>query len=175
MPYAANGVISQDPVEGGIEITEQEYDAALEGVLSGKVIVVSGGAMSVDEPPSGEAEEPSSAPTIMSVIAERERRLSLGFDYDFGDARGVHHIGTSASDLKNWDEVTKLSQAAINLSQPDMTIAIETDDGPCSVTAMEWQHILIAAGAARQPIFHASFALQAMDPIPDDFENDRYW
>ncbi len=30
-------------------------------------------------------------PTPADVIAERERRPALGFDYDFGDARGVHH------------------------------------------------------------------------------------
>ena len=31
-------------------------------------------------------------PKASDVIAERERRLALGFDYDFGDERGVHHI-----------------------------------------------------------------------------------
>ena len=176
MPYAAHDKISQDQIAGGIEISEAEYDFALEGMLSGKRIVVADGALLIQDPRAPE-DTPSApqAPTVFDVIAERERRLAAGFDFDFGDSRGVHHIGTSERDLKNWDEVTKLAQAAINLAQPDMPIGIETDNGPCTVTAMEWQHILIAAGVARQPIFHASFALQAMDPIPANFADDSFW
>lgn len=176
MPYAAHDKISQDPIAGGIEISEAEYNSALEGMLSGKRITVADGALLIHEMQAQE-ENPAApaAPTVFDVIAERERRLTAGFDFDFGDARGVHHIGTSDRDLKNWDEVTKLAQAAINLDQPGMSIAIETDSGACTITAMEWQHILIAAGAARQPIFHASFALQAMSPIPADFADDSHW
>lgn len=109
------------------------------------------------------------------VIAERERRLALGFDYDFGDGRGVHRIGTTAADLKGWDEVSKVAQAAINLGAPSTEIAIVTDTGPATVTALEWQMILAAAGAHRQPIWAASFVLQAMSPIPADYTNDSYW
>jgi hypothetical protein len=113
--------------------------------------------------------------TPQDVWAERDRRLALGFDYDFGDERGVHHIGTTKADLEGWDEVTELASAAIALGQPSAQVAIATNTGACIVTAMEWQSILIAAGQARQPIWAASFALQAMDPIPADFENDAYW
>lgn len=125
----------------------------------------------------GEQAEPTPEPvyTVEMVVEERERRLALGFDYDFGDTRGVHHIGTTEQDLKNWDEVTKLAQAAINLGQPDTMINIITDTGPCQVTATEWQHVLLAAGEARQPVFHASFALQAMDPIPADYADASRW
>lgn len=126
---------------------------------------------------TGEQTEPTPEPvyTVEMVVQERERRLALGFDYDFGDTRGVHHIGTTEQDLKNWDEVTKLAQAAINLGQPDTMINIITDTGPCQVTATEWQHVLLAAGEARQPVFHASFALQAMDPIPADYAAETRW
>lgn len=110
-----------------------------------------------------------------AVITERERRLSLGFQYDFGDARGVHRIGTSTQDMKGWSEVTMASQVAIALSQPSATMAIVTDTGPVSVTAMEWQQILLAATQFRQPIWAASFALQAMSPIPADYASDGYW
>lgn len=110
------------------------------------------------------------------VIAERERRLSLGFDYDFGDSRGVHRIGTAANDMRKWlDEVTPIAQALINAEVPTGEIGIFTDTGPVTVTAAEWQQILLAAGNWRQPIYHASFALQAMDPIPADFAGDVWW
>ncbi len=46
--------------------------------------------------------------TSDDVISERDRRLSLGFEYDFGNERGVHHIATTPEDMKGWDEVSKL-------------------------------------------------------------------
>lgn len=109
------------------------------------------------------------------VIAERARRLAAGFDYDFGDARGVHRIGTTEEDLRGWDEVSKGSSAAVALGMADSPIQIVTDTGPVTITAIEWQMILLAAAAARQPIWAASFALQMADPIPSDFADDSYW
>lgn len=119
---------------------------------------------------------PPPAPiTVDHVIAERERRLALGFDYDFGDERGEHHIGTSPADMIGWDEVTKGANAAIALGQGNATIQIVTETGPAAITALEWQAILLAATAVRQPIWQASFALQAMTTIPSDFADDAYW
>ncbi|MBC44158.1 MAG: hypothetical protein CML19_18225 [Pusillimonas sp.] len=112
------------------------------------------------------------------VLQERQRRLALGFDYDFGDARGVHRIGTTDADMAGWDEVTKIAQALINGGFGSTTIDIVTDTGPATVTAVEWQSILIAAGQFRQPIWAASFALQALAAttgIPVDFTDDSYW
>ncbi len=51
---------------------------------------------------------------------------------------------------------------------PAGEIHITTETGRVTITAMEWQHILIAAGQFQQPIFQKSFELQAMDPIPQD-------
>lgn len=115
--------------------------------------------------------------TPADVIAERERRLALGFDYDFGgdDPRGVHHIGTTAQDMIGWREVTDLASALIAAGNGAGTIQVVTDTGPVVVTADEWQQILIASGAWRQPIWGASFILQSMDPIPEDFRDDRWW
>jgi len=112
---------------------------------------------------------------IAAIIAERERRLGVGFAYDFGDTRGVHRIATSEQDMRGWDEVTKIANAMLALNDPVSTIDIVTEAGPVQVTAIEWQHILIAAAAFRQPIWTASFALQAMNPIPLDVTGDQYW
>lgn len=118
---------------------------------------------------------PDLPPTADDVVAERERRLALGFDYVFGDARGTHRIGTTPADMLGWDEVTKLAQAAVVSGQPTMTIPIVTDTGPVTVTALEWQSILIAAALARQPVWQASFVLQATVPIPSDYTADSHW
>lgn len=117
-------------------------------------------------PPSG---------TIAGVIAERERRLSLGFEYKFADERGSHHIGTSRQDMEGWTEVTNISNAAIAMNEPNKEIYIATNSGQCIVTAIEWQSILISISEFRQPIWAASFALQEMSPIPHNFRDDKYW
>jgi hypothetical protein len=115
------------------------------------------------------------SPTIDAVIQERRRRLSEGFTYDFGAPRGTHHIGTTEDDLIGWDEVTKFAQAAISAGLPSQPISIVTNTGPMTTTAIEWQSVLLAAAQHRQPIFAASFALQAMDPIPADYADDSHW
>jgi hypothetical protein len=109
------------------------------------------------------------------VITERQRRLSAGFDHDFTDARGVHTIGTTDADMNGWDEVSKAASALVALGLPDQAISIVTDTGPCDVTAIEWQSVLVGAMQFRQPIFAASFALQASDPIPQDYTDDVNW
>jgi hypothetical protein len=118
---------------------------------------------------------PPPAPTISEVITERQRRLAAGFDYDFSDARGVHIIGTTEADMAGWDEVSKAASALVALGVLDQEIGIFTDTGPCNVTAIEWQRVLVGAMQFRQPIFAASFALQYSDPIPQDYADDVNW
>lgn len=112
---------------------------------------------------------------IAAIVAERERRLAAGFDYDFGDVRGVHRLATSEPDMRGWDEVTKVANAMLALGDTTSAIGILTETGPADVTALEWQYVLVAAAAFRQPVWAASFALQAMEPMPDDVTDDRYW
>ena len=118
---------------------------------------------------------PARAELVRAVLAERERRLASGFEYDFGGARGIHRIGTTEPDRIGWDDVSDLASAMIDTGNPNGEIAIVTDTGPTVVTATEWKHVLLAAASFRQPIWAASFALQAMDPIPLDITADAYW
>jgi hypothetical protein len=115
------------------------------------------------------------APTVDDVIAERTRRLALGFDYNFADARGVHNIGTTEADMRGWDEVAKAAAAFIALGQPSAEFTIVTNTGPATITALEFQSILTTAAAVRQPLWAASFTLQAMNPIPADYADNAYW
>lgn len=110
-----------------------------------------------------------------AVIIERNRRLALGFSYDFKDTRGVHRIATSEQDMKGWDEVSTIAGALFALGDVTTQIDIVTDTGPTKITALEWQEVLAAAGSFRQPIWAASFALSAMMPMPDDITADQYW
>jgi hypothetical protein len=119
--------------------------------------------------------EPRTSPN-RKVVAERERRLALGFDYDFADERGVHRIGTTAGDWMGWREVSLWAEAQRALGRSDDTfLAIVTDTGPVMVSPADWARILDAATTNRQPIWHASFALQTMNPIPANLADDEYW
>ena len=112
---------------------------------------------------------------LAAINAERDRRLALGFDYDFGDKRGVHRINTTDQDMKGWNEVTLMAQTALNLGQPETEISIKTGTGRITVTAMEWQSVLMAAAEVRQPLFNASFDLQEAETLPDDIKSDSLW
>lgn len=124
--------------------------------------------------PTPPALRPLMPPTLADVERERERRLAAGFSYDFGDARGVHVIGTTANDMVGWQEVTTIAVALL-MSGVDQPIQIETNTGTATITAAEWQAILLAAAQFRQPIWLASFAIAAMNPIPASFREDGYW
>ena len=113
--------------------------------------------------------------TIDDVIRERSRRLQEGFNYNFNDQRGIHHIGTTNQDMMGWDEVSKFAAALLAIGDTTTVINIVTNTGPTQVTALEWQNILIAAAQFRQPIWAASFYLQSLNSIPTDYQNDQYW
>lgn len=112
---------------------------------------------------------------IGEILKERERRFANGLNFEFGDARGTHRIGTTAADMAGWDDVTKLAAPYIAAGLSDTEIQIETDTGPATVTAAEWQRVLIAIGEFRQKIWSASFALQALDTIPQNVTDDQFW
>lgn len=67
MPYAANGHISTDPFEGGVEISEEQYAEALAGITTGKLVAIDGGFAVVD-PPVEQQPEPE-APTLDQMKA----------------------------------------------------------------------------------------------------------
>lgn len=48
--YAAEGVISQALIEGGIEISAEQYAAGLAGMLAGKLVTIDGGFAVIDPP-----------------------------------------------------------------------------------------------------------------------------
>lgn len=114
-------------------------------------------------------------PVKEDVIVERNRRLEAGFDHDFKDPRGVHRIGTTKADLEGWNEVDKLAGLIRRGAVPENAITISTDTGPATITTEEWDQIQAEAHAFRQPIWHASFTLQDMTPIPSDYDHDSYW
>lgn len=67
MPYAAEGQISREPLSGGVEITEQQYAAALAGMLAGEHVQLREGALYVGPLPEPEP-EPAPEPTPEQLL-----------------------------------------------------------------------------------------------------------
>ncbi|MEA4836865.1 MAG: phage tail assembly chaperone [Rhodospirillaceae bacterium] len=74
--FAGDGVISRAPIAGGIEITEAEYSAALDGILAGQIVTVADGALAVCDPPKPREPELPPEPTAAEKLRwERNARL----------------------------------------------------------------------------------------------------
>jgi hypothetical protein len=104
MMWAANGQISTDPVKGGIEITAEQYQAALEGVIAGKVVTVVGGVLRVDfPPPATEPDAPSdpAPPTVEDYRAALNQHIdAVAQSRDFDN--GVVAASWTGSSVKTW-------------------------------------------------------------------------
>lgn len=72
MPFAHENLISRDPIEGGIEITEQQYLDALVGMQSGLIVSIEGGF--VVAAPQAET-DPAAIPTLAELKAKLVRNV----------------------------------------------------------------------------------------------------
>lgn len=74
MPYAHNGQISTSPIPDGIEITDDQYQQALAGMLAGKVVDIGSGFALVDPPkPADPPPQPPQPITAMPTLTYFER------------------------------------------------------------------------------------------------------
>ncbi len=109
------------------------------------------------------------------IHEERDRRLSLGFNFDFNDERGIHEIGTSREDVDGWREVSDYANALIHSGFDKSIIYIVTNTGSVGVTAREWQLITLTSASVRQGIWSSSFDILSLDPLPSDYAADYRW
>lgn len=73
MPYAINGMVSQDILEGGIEITEEQYLEAINGMIAGLVVTINNGFRVGPALPPPPPEPP--APTEAEILAAQSLKL----------------------------------------------------------------------------------------------------
>jgi hypothetical protein len=71
MPYAANGIVSQSPIEDGIEITDAQYREAVHGMMDGLVVSIAGGFRLIP-PPAPVAEPIAEEPPAEELTAEEQ-------------------------------------------------------------------------------------------------------
>lgn len=77
MPFAINGQISTDPIEGGIEITDAQYQAALAGMMAGRLVTIDDGFAVIDPPRDPEPEPPPEQPPSPPDLAPWQFRAML--------------------------------------------------------------------------------------------------
>ena len=76
--YAGEGCVGSEPFDGAIEISEAQYQAALNGMMAGKIVTVDGGFAVTDPPPPPAPEpEPEPEPVIPDSVSARQFKLQL--------------------------------------------------------------------------------------------------
>ena len=88
MPYAGNGLISQDPIDGGVEITQTQYVQALDAMLAGKIIAIEGDSIVIEDGPGQETPTPNADP-LKKALTRRQLLM------------GLYYIGIVASDIES--------------------------------------------------------------------------
>ncbi|ARU02964.1 DUF4376 domain-containing protein [Yoonia vestfoldensis] len=186
MPFAANGQISTTDFDGAVEISQAQYNAALEGMMNGKVVVVDGGFAVVDPPepePKPEPEpltpEEELAAIHAEINAERDRRLRADFAFAGKmfqrDAVSLARI-TGAATLAGFAMAQGAGAGDLRWANPDrdfMWIAADNSLMPMDApTAFDFG---AAAAQVETEIVFAARALREMDPVPDDIADDQWW
>lgn len=110
--------------------------------------------------PEDEEPPPDASALKLYVDKLRDSKLGAGFDFDFGDARGVHRFGTTSRDRRGWDQVKALADAAMQAGFASLEIAVRTDSGDVTIAASEWPQIMLAGAQAFQPTWAASWAIK---------------
>src|SRR5690606_32701440 len=119
MPYAANGIISRSPIEGGIEITEDQYQQALEGMLEGKVVSIDGG-FSVDFPPAPVDPDPVPEPEPQPVKVFSTRDYLKRFTRDeYAAAR------TSSNIDVQWMLDNLIAAQYVDINDPEVSAGLD--------------------------------------------------
>ncbi|MFK0331111.1 hypothetical protein ACIQUB_08310 [Rhizobium sp. NPDC090275] len=86
MAWATNGQVSTDELDDGIEISDDDYALAIDGILAGKIVTIEGGFALIDPPQLPVDPEPTldelkarlKATVDMSAELERGKYITAG-------------------------------------------------------------------------------------------------
>ncbi|AKR54336.1 hypothetical protein XM25_00650 [Devosia sp. H5989] len=156
MPYASEGRIAYDPIEGGIEISVEQYAAALEGVLEGKVVSIAGGALAVEFPPP---EDPVVEPE-KTLDELRSDKLAELDDYRWQrEIGGVAFLGVVINTDGNSQQKI---MAAYTLAKLDPSYSVSTwEVAPGVFMALDNATIVAMGDVVRQHI-QSTFDVKAV-------------
>ncbi|WHS58610.1 tail fiber assembly protein [Pseudomonas sp. G2-4] len=79
MPYATDGMVSSDVIEGGVEITDDQYRKAVEGMCNGMLVSVANGfaLASPELPQLPDVNMPTEDELRASALVQRDQMLAV--------------------------------------------------------------------------------------------------
>jgi hypothetical protein len=105
-----------------------------------------------------------------AVNAERQRRLIVG-----GVINGVHVTGTD-EDIRNLTSLTLAARMRLAAGDDEtLTTYRDGDNVDHELTPSQLLEIWQVSSAYVSELYAASWALKAMDPIPEDYADDHHW
>ena len=116
MPYATNNQISTQPLEGGIEITEQEYKDALQATLDGHTVAIRGEELRILSPETK---------TVFSTTDKSKKQIAENDDVPEGYTETEPHAydtwdgekwveDTQAKEMAAWQEIRQQRDAKLS-------------------------------------------------------------
>lgn len=112
MPYAAENRISQEPFEGCIEITEEQYTAGLAGMLAGEHVQIINGEFFVGPLPVAPEPEPDQEQIDQQRRMEIISELSM---IDSASARPLRAILVGSATDEDRERLASLDEQALEL------------------------------------------------------------
>ncbi|HEX5933049.1 MAG TPA: hypothetical protein VFY63_02680 [Pseudorhizobium sp.] len=177
MPYfAGENIVSQSPIEGGIQISGAQYKAGMDALLSGKLVTVVGGfQIKEPSPPEVEPEPEPGPPEAEDVDAEHDRRATVGRVFEVA---GYGSIALEGS-LRTQTVLLALKDTARDLQAAGVTDPVlfftDRDNGDHNLTPDQVVDLVDQGKAYMQALHEAKRAIKAMEAIPPDYADDGRW
>ena len=172
MPYATNGMISTDEIEGGISISDEQYAAAIQGVIAGKSVSVDQGFEIIDLAPPAVPGSEGTPPTVDDIKAtflalidsqaeaEREKYITSGS----GQAMTYMQKATEAKALVAASDPVASDYPLLAAEVGITANTIEEVAAIVNAAYAQWQQVGAAIEAAR---LGAKAALNAASTVED--------
>jgi len=191
MPYAAEGKISMSSIAGGVEISQGQYDAALEAILAGREITIDGGFAIRDSAPSpehtwvngawvGPPPVPEPTPDGLMVNAERDRRINAGSTFTVAGYGSVFLTGRERDQIVLTSRlVAAQGMKAAGVTAP--SLIIRGGDNINHLLTPDQMIELVQLGASWiEDTMKVSWDMKDATGafpagIPEDYANDIYW
>lgn len=122
--YAADNQIAKLPIKGGIEITEQQYLDALQGMLAGERVRVVDGAMIVEPVPEPEPEPAPPEPSTRLLLLTIQARMTPE------EKRRVAGFWSGTDEEVAWWMQWVSSPGTLDATDPMIVVAFEAHFGP---------------------------------------------
>lgn len=147
MPYAADNQISQLPIQGGIQITQQEYEWALEQMLAGRAVAVVDGELKLAPEPEPEAPVEPPEPTLTDLKAAKLNEINAAYSA----AVRVLASGYPDEERESWPVQIMEARALIDDSSAD-TPWIDSAANDRGITREVLADLIIAQDSAYRVI-----------------------